>query len=449
MPIDESSPFRKKEFIFGVATSSYQIEGAHDLDGRTPSIWDTFCREEGRVANGDNGDIACDHYHRWKEDLALIKSLGVDSYRFSIAWPRIIRPDGSIIEAGLRFYENIIEELERLEIKPNVTLYHWDLPQFLEDEGGWLNRDTCDAFAKYTEVVSERFGDRVSIYATFNEPWCSSILSYLHGLHAPGYRDRKKALQAAHHLLLAHGLAMPILRKNAPKAMHGIVLNMSPFYAKGDSADNLELAKLAHSENNEWFIEPLLLGRYPTLASDYYRDDLPTVEEGDLEIISRPIDFIGLNYYTREVVKRNSEGGLQPYVSEVPEGAETTEMGWEIYPEELTRLLVELNLAYDLPTFHISENGMADADKIANGEIADTRRERYLQTHLQAVENAIAQGVDVQGYFAWSLMDNFEWALGYEKRFGLIYVDYETQERTLKNSAFFFRDFIKEAKNTK
>lgn len=423
-------------FTFGVATSSFQIEGATSEDGRGPSIWDTFCRETGRVRDGSNGDVACDHYHRWEEDLDLIAALGVDAYRFSVAWPRI-QPTGSgpALTAGLDFYDRLTDGLLARGVEPHVTLYHWDLPQTLQDAGGWVNRDTAHRFAEYAGLVAGRLGDRVRSYATLNEPWCSSILSYLIGEHAPGLRDRRLALAAAHGLLLGHGLAVPEIRRHAPGSQVGIVLNLTPQTPLSDDAGDVQAARLADGMANRLFLDPLLRGEYPQDVFEAAGEDAPEVQPGDLETIGAACDFMGVNYYSRGVV--GAQGAA------VPEGAPVTDMGWEVYPQGLTELLVRLKTDYPtLPPLMITENGSAYADRLENGAVHDPERVAYLQTHLGALLDAVQAGVDLRGYFAWSLMDNFEWAWGYEKRFGLVYVDYATQERVLKDSARWYQDFL-------
>ncbi|WP_067518725.1 GH1 family beta-glucosidase [Endozoicomonas ascidiicola] len=444
LPTD--SALLKKNFTFGVATSSYQIEGAIHEGGRISSIWDTFCQKEGKVLNGESGEIACDHYHRWQADLELIESLGVDAYRFSIAWPRIIAEDGSVLEEGLIFYENIINTLNEKGIKPYVTLYHWDLPQHLEDRGGWLNRETAYHFADYADVVCQRFGDRVHTYTTLNEPWCSAYMGYRFGLHAPGLTGNRFGFQAMHHLLLAHGLALPKMRAAAPKASHGIVLNMQPYYPLTDSKADIEAAKFAEDEFNHFYAQPILMGSYPESFAKAWPEDLPLIVPGDLEIISGKIDYMGINYYSRGVVKHQPDSYYEGAPAEELFGGdvERTTMDWEVYPDGLTDLLVGLNDRYELPPIYITENGMASDDLIEDGRVNDEQRVRYFDSHLNALDQSIRKGVNVAGYFAWSLMDNFEWAEGYSKRFGMVFVDYETQARTLKNSAVSYRQLLSE-----
>ncbi|BDP43374.1 beta-glucosidase (plasmid) [Deinococcus aetherius] len=423
-------------FVFGVATSSYQIEGAAREDGRGPSIWDTFCREPGRIRDASNGDVACDHYHRWPGDLDLIRGLGADAYRFSVAWPRI-QPDGKgrVNSAGLDFYERLVDGMLERGLEPHATLYHWDLPQALQDAGGWVSRDTAFHFAEYAHVVAGRLGDRVVSYATLNEPWCSSILSYQIGEHAPGLRDRRLALAAAHHLLLGHGEAVAAMRGLVREAGLGIVLNLQPAYPASDRGEDVAAARLADGTFNRWFLDPLLRAEYPEDIWEAYGADVPEVQPGDLARIAQPTDFLGVNYYSRSV--NGASGNVRPA------GSSYTQMGWEVYPQGLTDLLVRLKGDYpDLPPLFITENGAAYPDEPSGDRVHDPERVRYFQAHLEAVARAARQGVDVRGYFAWSLMDNFEWAYGYTRRFGLVYVDYETQARVLKDSARWYRALL-------
>ncbi|MCB5226540.1 beta-glucosidase [Alishewanella sp. 16-MA] len=431
----KTSPLLQPNFVFGVATSSFQIEGA--ADSREPCIWDTFCDTPGRIKDNSDGKVACDHVARWRDDIELIAGLGVDAYRFSIAWGRVINRDGSINEAGLAFYQQLLDALQAKKIKAFVTLYHWDLPQYLEDHGGWLNRNTAYKFAEYTDIVTKAFGDKVYSYATLNEPFCSAYLSYEAGIHAPGFQNRQQGRQAAHHLLLAHGLAMRVLRKNAPHAKNGIVLNFSPCHPASNSAADVRAAEMADQYHNQWYLQPLLEGSYPPLLAELATDEQPLRVDGDMAIIAEPIDFLGVNYYTRTVYRANEKG----WFSDVPPTTPPlTDMGWEIYPKGLTEILLALHQRYTLPPIYITENGAAMPDSLLQDKVADQHRVDYFQQHLQATEDAIKAGVDIQGYFAWSLMDNFEWAEGYAKRFGIVYVDYVTQQRTLKNSAIALRD---------
>lgn len=434
--LPKDSKLLSGSFVFGVATSSFQIEGA--ADSREVSIWDTFCAQPGRIKDNSHGLVACEHVKRWEEDVELIASLGVDAYRFSIAWGRVIRADGSVNQAGLDFYVQLVRRLAENGIASHVTLYHWDLPQYLEDRGGWLSRDTAYRFAEYAEVVVKALGNSVASYSTLNEPFCSAYLSYEAGIHAPGYKNRKSGRQAAHNLLLAHGLALPILRKHAPKAEHGIVLNFSPCHAASDRAEDQAAAKLAHAYHNLWYLQPILTGAYPDLGGKLKANELPEIQDGDLELISQPIDFLGVNYYTRTVFKDKNG-----WFSDVPPTEPPlTTMGWEIYPQGLTEVLTDLNRTFaGLPKVYITENGAAFEDTVENNRVHDPARLEYYQSHLVAVHDCITQGVPIQGYFAWSLLDNFEWAEGYSKRFGIVYVDFTTQERLLKMSGRALQQF--------
>ena len=426
----------KKEFIYGVASASFQIEGA--ADKRLPCIWDTFCAKENTVADGSNGDIACDHYNRWNEDIELIDSLGVDAYRLSISWPRVITESGELNPEGVEFYLNILKELKKRNIKAFVTLHHWDLPQHLEDNGGWLNRETSYKFAQYVHLITVAFGDLVHSYATLNEPFCSAFLGYEIGVHAPGKVGREFGKKAAHHLLLAHGLAMSVLAKNSPNTLNGIVLNFTPAYAVDDKNENILAASFADDYYNQWYIKPIFDGKYPEILQELPDNCHPEIHPGDMEIISHSVDFLGINFYTRSVYKASDDD----YFEELPATGKLTDIGWEVYPQAFTELLQSLNERYDLPPIYITENGAAINDKIVDNEVVDQDRIDYYQEHLLAVNDAIESGVNIQGYFAWSLMDNFEWAEGYLKRFGIVYVDYESQIRTIKNSGHAYKTLI-------
>lgn len=432
-----NSPMLSSAFLYGVATSAFQIEGAaHD---RLPCIWDSFCAQKGKIRDASNGDTACDHLTLWREDLALLNTLGVDSYRFSICWPRVIAEDGSLNKSGMDFYIQLVDALNAMGIKPHVTLYHWELPQHIEDEGGWLNRHTAYLYRDYVDQVTQTLGDKVYAYTTLNEPWCSAYLGYETGVHAPGLSGKDKGKKAAHHLLLAHGLAMPVIRKNAPASRAGIVLNFSPVYPASNAPEDIRASQLADDHFNHWYIKPVLQGQYPELLNTLPRAHQPDIHAGDLDIIAQPLDFLGVNYYTRAIYRAEGDQG---FYQQQPRDAEFTAMGWEVYPQGLTDLLTRLHRDYCLPPVVITENGAATEDILQHGEVNDTQRWEYFQSHLLAVHHAMAQGVNIQGYFAWSLMDNFEWAEGYSKRFGLVYVDYATQSRTLKNSAWAYRALI-------
>ena len=426
------------DFTWGVATSAFQIEGGSTADGKGPSIWDTFCADPANIKDQSDGSVACDHYHRYREDVALIASLNVDAYRFSMAWARV-QPTGKGAwnEAGFAFYDRLLDELAAKNIKPHLTLYHWDLPQGLQDDGGWLNRDTAYRFADYAGEVARRFGNRLAAIATHNEPWCTANLGYGNAQFAPGVADAKQAIQVSHHLLLSHGLAMQAMRAANTSAQLGIVLNQWTADPATDSAADRAMAELEYARSVQWFMDPIFKGRYPELALRAHGENAPVVHDGDFDIIHQPIDFLGCNYYFRS--------WCSAATPPVPPPAELglTDMGWEIYPQGLTELLLKLNEEYALPPVYITENGMANADSIgAGGGVADEERIAYVRSHLDALKEAMDQGVDVRGYFLWSLLDNFEWNSGYAKRFGIVHVDYATQKRTLKDSALWYREFI-------
>ncbi|WP_394494401.1 GH1 family beta-glucosidase [Shewanella sp. ENK2] len=435
--LPENSKMHSKSFTFGVATASFQIEGA--ADSRLPCIWDTFCATPDKIRDGSDGKQACEHVALWKEDVNLIESLGVDAYRLSLSWGRVINQDGSLNQDGVNFYINLMDELNRRDIKVYVTLYHWDLPQHIEDEGGWLNRNTAYLFQDYADKITKALGDRVYSYATLNEPFCSSYLGYEIGIHAPGLATKAFGRKSAHHLLLAHGLAMQVIQKNSPQSLNGIVLNFTPCYPLTQSAKDKKATQIADDYFNQWYIKPIMDGEYPAIINDFAAGDKPDIEPGDMAIISQPIDFLGINFYTRAVYQACSDN---QFVQIDMKDAPKTDIGWEIYPEAFTDLLTSLNNTYSLPPIYITENGAAIDDHIEDNSVNDIDRLEYYQAHLNAVNNAIEQGVKVDGYFAWSLMDNFEWAEGYLKRFGIVYVDYQTQKRTIKRSGLAYRDFI-------
>jgi beta-glucosidase len=440
-------------FKWGVATSSYQIEGAVAEDGRSPSIWDTFCRVPGAVIEGDNGDVACDHYHRMPADVALIKGLGIDTYRFSVAWPRV-QPDGrgAVNPAGLAFYDRLVDELLAAGIDPWVTLYHWDLPQALEDAGGWPNRDTAYRFADYAMLVFDKLQDRVDTFTTLNEPWCSAWLGYYVGVHAPGRKSFADGIHAVHHLLLGHGLATQRMRAAAttPKKL-GITLNMGTASPATDSQEDRDAARRADGMGLRIYLDPLRKGSYPAdmVADVAARGTEFPVEDGDLEIISSPFDVLGVNFYFGQDFSGVDSSGStvddegQPVVRGILPGTDRTAMDWPITPERFTQLLVRLQNDYPGVPMVITENGAAFDDTAdADGYVADDDRTSYLAEHIAAVAAARSQGADVQGYFAWSLMDNFEWAEGYAKRFGIVHVDYTTQSRLPKDSARWYSKVI-------
>ncbi|MFM2052111.1 MAG: hypothetical protein RL456_148 [Pseudomonadota bacterium] len=436
-------------FVWGVATASFQIEGATQADGRLPSIWDTFCATPGKVLNGDTGEPGCDHHRRWAEDVGLIASLGVDAYRLSIAWPRVMHADGSPNAAGIAFYRRLLEGLQARGIRAFVTLYHWDLPQHLQDRGGWLNRDTAWRFAEYAALMARELRGLVTGgWMTLNEPWCSAFLGHGNGHHAPGLASPRWAMQAMHHLLLGHGLAMDAIRAHDPGTPAGIVANVGRGTTDSDDPADIEAARLYELQHNDWVLQPLLAGSYPSdLWERLWPGSEPLVLPGDMAIVGRPLDFLGINYYFRTNLRSDGAHGFR----DVPlAGVERTQMGWEVHPQGLQDLLCRFRATYpNLPPIHITENGMASDDAVgADGRVHDTQRLSYLRRHFAAVSGAMDAGVDVRGYFVWSLMDNFEWAFGYERRFGIVHVDYATQRRTLKDSALALRSFLQQRRAT-
>jgi beta-glucosidase len=439
-------------FTFGAATAAYQIEGAVDADGRGPSIWDTFSHTPGRTFEGHTGDVAVDHYRRYRQDVALMADLGLPAYRFSVAWSRVIpEGDGRIEQRGLDFYRRLVDELLSRGVDPWLTLYHWDLPQALQDRGGWTARDTAARFADYAGVVFDALGDRVRHWSTLNEPMCSALLGHQSGQHAPGQRDAVAASRAVHHLLLAHGLGTGVLRDKGADHL-GLTLNFTPMTPATDSAADRDAARRLDGQQNRMFLEPVVRGAYPEdVVADLADAGAPLpIRDGDLEVIAAPLDWLGVNYYFCSTVRSAAAPPrTTPFigcadVEECDPVGETTTMGWGVSPEGLTGLLLRLrDEAPGLPLV-ITENGSAWPDEVDDdGEIHDARRTDYLLTHLDAMRTAIARGADVRGYFAWSLMDNFEWARGYAQRFGLVHVDYATQERTPKDSARVYADVIR------
>ena len=433
-------------FRWGVSTAAYQIEGAVAADGRGPSIWDTFAHTEGRIKNGDTGDVACDHYHRWPEDVALMAELGIDTYRFSIAWPRI-QPTGTgpANTAGLDFYDRLVDALLERGIRPMPTLFHWDLPQALQDVGGWMNRETAYRFADYAAVTAARLGDRVKSWITLNEPIVHLAYGYAFGMHAPGEVLMFGALPAAHHQLLAHGLAVPVLRQFGAEEIL-ISNNCTPVHAASQDPADVAAADIYDAFHNRLFNDPLLLGTYPDLSAVGLPGDPEHVHPGDLEIISARIDGLGVNYYNpTRIAAADIEATGLPFDFREIEGVPTTAFGWPVVPEGLTELLVGLKARYGdaLPPITITENGCSTQDEPdAGGLVHDTARIDFLDAHIRALREAIEAGVDVRGYLTWSLLDNFEWTEGYEQRFGLVRTDYETLERTPKDSYHWFRALL-------
>lgn len=442
MKITESVEVKKSDFpvdfTWGVATSAYQIEGAYNEGGRGLSIWDTFCEVPGCIADGTSGNVACDHFHRLEEDLDLIKSLGVDAYRFSVSWPRL-QPKGygDWNEEGFKFYERLFSGLIERGIKPHVTLNHWDLPQALQDLGGWRERSTVDHFVAYAVEFCRRFGAHCSSICTHNEPWVIAILGHEHGVFAPGIKSRSTAMQVSHHLLLSHGLACKAIRALGISAPLGIVLNLSPIYPASESPEDVKKAHLDDGLNARWYLDALTGRGYPRDVLLHLGDDAPNFTDVEMQSIAQPLDYLGVNYYTRNFSSTGNPWDVHST------GNEVTDMGWEVYPQGLTELLNRLYKDYGFGTLWVTENGAAFKDEIRNGEVNDLQREDYIRRHIIATLEAINQGAPVKAYFAWSLMDNFEWASGYSKRFGLVHVDYKTLKRTPKRSAYWFQQFLR------
>jgi len=435
-----------KGFLWGVAASAYQIEGAFKEDGKGESIWDRFTRWEAHILNGDNGDVACDHYHRYREDVALIRSLGIPTYGFSVAWTRILpKGRGALNHKGLDFYSRLVDELLKQGIQPKCTLFHWDLPQVLQDLGGWPSRNTADYFADYARILFDHLGDRVRLWATHNEPWVSAFLGHAQGLHAPGLCDYSQAYQAAHHLLLSHGKAVQVFRQGGYAGKIGFILNLNGLLPASDRDEDVAATQRVHDETHALFLEPVFKGTYPQALFDYIGPHQPKVLADDLDIIHQPIDFLGLNYYNTDLVSFDLFGGLNkarlmPYSAE---GWGRTEMDWGIHPLGLKDELLHVKDTYGNPYLYVTENGCALPDSPNDdGFVDDGDRIRYLQAHLQALHQAIAEGANVHGYFIWTIFDNFEWERGYSKRFGLVRVDHQSQRRIPKQSAHWYGDVI-------
>ena len=428
-------------FTWGAATAAYQIEGAAGEDGRGESIWDRFCAAGGKVRNGDSGAVACDFYHLYRDDVELMRELGLNGFRLSVSWPRIVpQGRGAVNPAGLDFYDRLVDELLAAGIDPFVTLYHWDLPQALEDRGGWPERETVDAFAEYVEVVVARLGDRVRHWITHNEPRVAAWLGYGWGMHAPGRTSEREALAAAHHLLLSHGRAVEILRRDSPDAQVGITLDVFPVYPASEEEHDVEAARHFDGMHNRWFLDPVFRGAYPADMLEHFGPNAPQVKRDDLVRIAAPLDFIGVNYYRREVVARSENGGARTV--HMPD-SDYTDMGWEVSPEGLYDLLKSLADDYGPEAIYVTENGAAYGDLRAHdGSVRDPERQDYLEEHINVIGRAIGDGVPIAGYFVWSFLDNFEWAHGYSKRFGIVFVDYPTLARIPKSSFYWYRDFI-------
>ena len=418
--------------------------GMPDAGGRVASIWDTFCKQPGAIRDGSDGTVACDHFHRWPEDMDLGRSLGLNAYRFSISWPRIFSARGAAPnEEGLQFYSRLVDGMLERGLVPWVTLYHWDLPQYLQDQGGWTNRDTVAAFVDYADVVTKRLGDRVKHWITHNEPWCTAIHGNLDGMHAPGIKSLPTALQVCHHVLLSHGLAVPVIRANVLDARVGIALSLHPVMAASDSPADRQAVARHDAFRNRWFLDALHGRGYPAEPLQMMGADAPLVAPGDLDAIAVATDFLGVNYYFPEVVKDDAAGGFLRTSVVLPEGRERTDFGWEVAPEGLRALLGRIARDYAPKEMYVTENGSCYDDEVgADGSIDDGKRRDYLIRHLAAVCQSRQDGVPVKGYFAWSLLDNFEWSEGYLRRFGIAYVDFATQKRTLKSSGQWYRAFL-------
>jgi beta-glucosidase len=426
------------DFVWGAATASYQIEGGGLEDGRGECIWYRFAHTPGKVRNGDTGDVACDHYHRYREDVQLMRQLGLDAYRFSISWPRVLPTGvGATNPAGLDFYDRLVDELLAVDIQPYVTLYHWDLPQALQDQGGWENPQSVQWFADYAGLMAERLGDRVKQWITLNEPWVVAFLGNYMGEHAPGKHDLQASYQIAHHLMLAHNQAVPVIRARVPDAQVGITLNLHYYQPATDSEADRQAARRQEAFLNSWFLDATFKGAYPADLLDWLGDELAGVNLDGLAVV--PIDFLGVNYYTRHTVAQADTDVFQS-ASIQRDHDRYTEMGWEIYPEGLREILLQVHREYAPPAIYITENGAAFPDPApVNGVVEDPQRVDYLKGHFEACSQAIAQGVPLKGYFVWSLLDNFEWAFGYSRRFGIVHVDFATQQRTLKRSALYLQ----------
>jgi beta-glucosidase len=444
-----------ENFLWGAATASYQVEGAVDEDGRGTSIWDTFSHTPGKIHHGDTGDIACDQYHRLEEDLNLMSELGLQAYRFSVAWPRI-QPEGSgpVNQNGLDYYRRLVDGLRQRSIEPMLTLYHWDMPQALEDLGGWTNRETSERFADYSEIVYEALSDSVGFWITLNEPWVSAWMGYGLGVHAPGHKDSSKALAATHHLLLGHGLAMERMRSAGDGNQLGVTLNLHPAHPSRDREADREAARRVDGQANRLYLDPLFRGEYPEDIFSYYQErgaDLSFVNDVDLEKISVPLDFLGINYYFRNSVRDAQGEDLLnlPFAdlgarTVIPHDAEKTAMGWPVEPEGLTEILVRIKEDYADVPIYVTENGRAVSDYIdPEGDVDDEERVSYLDAHFRAAHEAMDRGVDLRGYMVWSFLDNFEWAEGYSKRFGIVFVEYGMQRRVPKASARWYSEVIR------
>ena len=427
-----------RDFAWGAATAAYQIEGAWNTDGKGKSIWDTFAHTPGTISDGTNADVACDHYHLFKNDVRLMREMGIKHYRFSVSWPRVL-PEGKVPanQKGLDFYDRLVDELLEAHIEPYLTLYHWDLPEALHDKGGWANRDVCKYFADYSALMVRKLGDRVKFWTTFNEPWVVANMGYLRGEMAPGLKDEKLSLQVIHNLLVAHGMGVQAIRGCQPNAKVGIVLLLFPTSPNTKSNEDKAFAEYIWNKESAWYLDALFKANYPEDVWNCLGNKVPDVEAGDMALISQQLDYLGVNFYFRFVVSQ-TDGRI----IEIP-GAEYTDMGWEVNASAFHQLLTQINSNYRLPPIYITENGAAYKDQLTeHGTVHDKERILYLDKHLTELHRAIQDGVDVRGYFVWSLMDNFEWAFGFSKRFGIVHVDYETQKRTCKDSGHWYSRVI-------
>ncbi|WP_070000626.1 GH1 family beta-glucosidase [Cellulosilyticum sp. I15G10I2] len=437
-----------KTFIWGTATAAYQIEGSAFEEGKGPSIWDTFSHIPGKIDSGDHGDVGCDHYHRFKEDLKIMKTIGIKSYRFSIAWARVLpQGKGDINQKGVDFYNRLIDGLIENGIEPIITLYHWDLPQALQDAyGGWANLQVVDDFVEYASLMFKLFGDRVKKWITHNEPWVVAYAGHYVGRHAPGKKDIRTAIQVTHHLILSHAKTVEAYRHMGQDGQIGITLNLYPIKAASCSQEDQQAALFVDGYHNRWFLDPVLKGEYPKDIWDYFKETFgaPIVSDEDLEILSKNrCDFLGVNYYFRKIIKQG--GGKDPlnFIEVKPSDSEYTAMNWEIYAEGLYDLLLDLSKNYDYPLIYITENGAAFQDVLSEElSVNDSYRIKFLKEHFKEAYKAIQQGVRLEAYYVWSLMDNFEWAFGYGKRFGLIYIDYDSKDRIWKDSAYWYQKVI-------
>lgn len=434
-----------KDFVWGVATSAYQIEGAAFEDGRGPSIWDTFSHTPGNIIDDENGDVACDSYHRLDEDIALLKELGVNSYRFSVSWPRVI-PDGTgkVNKKGLQYYENLVDQLLEHGIEPMCTLYHWDLPQKLEEKGGWDNRDTIDAFVEYAKVMFERLNGKVKRWITLNEPWCASFLSHYIGEHAPGNQDLQLAVNVAHHLLMAHGKTVQAFRELAVEGEIGYAPNVTWLEPYSRKSEDMEACRRGNGWFIEWFMDPVFKGEYPAFLTNWFADKGITIplKDGDLEVISQPVDFLGINYYNGNLARHKANSGLFD-VENIDAGYDKTDFDWFIYPDGFYSVLLYVKKRYGNIPVYITENGACYDDVVENGRVRDEQRIAYIKKHLIALNRCLESGVNIKGYHVWSLLDNFEWAYGYTKRFGIVHVDFQTLKRIPKDSYYWYQKLIR------